>query len=38
MKRKLSGIEVNTFFGVNNFQNISAMKLIFSLENVENFM
>ena len=29
VKRELSVIQVTTFFGVNTFQNISAMKLIF---------
>ena len=32
LKRELSGIQVTTFFRVNNFQNIWAMKLIFVLK------
>ena len=30
LKQELSGIQVTTYTGVNNFQNISAMKLMFS--------
>ena len=30
LKQDLSGIQVTTFLGVNNFQNIEAMKLIFA--------
>ena len=37
LKRKLSGIQVTTFFGVNNFENIWAMKLIFCLEMLKSF-
>ena len=28
MKQELSGIQVTTFFGINNFGNIEAMKVI----------
>ena len=32
LKREISGIQVTTTFGVNNFQNIWAMKLVFFLK------
>ena len=38
MKQELSGIQVSTFFGLNNFENIWAMKVIFFKKNTEYFM
>ena len=38
LKQKLTGIEVATFLGINNFQIIEAMKLIFFKKNEQNFV
>ena len=37
LKQELSGIEVTTFFGLNNFRNISAMKTMFFFPKCSKF-